>query len=201
MANAAHATFLVDPGGSHSCCRKNQRMSRSPSTRVRRLVFAGVACAALLTLPNHAQAKDDELAPKHVLLNVPEAKAKALGDKGDSKAKRPPPTSNGISYHGGPLILNTVNAYVIWYGNWTGNSAVTLIPSFLGSVGGSPYFNINTTYYNGSNVHVTGAVTYVGSTTDNYSRGTVLSDAGVQGVVSDAISSGRLPSDTTGVYF
>ena len=44
------------------------------------------------------QAKDDELAPKHVLLNVPEAKAKELGDKGDSNPHKPGPSSNGISF-------------------------------------------------------------------------------------------------------
>ena len=27
-------------------------------------------------------------------------------------------TSNGISYHGGPLILNGTRVYYIWYGNW-----------------------------------------------------------------------------------
>ena len=41
-----------------------------------------------------------------------------------------------------------------------------------------------------------------GQTTDNYSQGTALSDAGVQAVVSAAISSGALgPADPKGVYF
>ncbi|MDQ1514563.1 MAG: hypothetical protein QOE80_393, partial [Actinomycetota bacterium] len=39
------------------------------------------------------------------------------------------------------------------------------------------------------------------TTTDNYSQGTTLSDAGVQKVVSSAIGSKRLPMDTNGVYF
>ena len=38
-----------------------------------------------------------------------------------------------------------------------------------------------------------------GSTTDNYSAGTTLSDSGVQAVVSSAIASGRLPKDTGAV--
>src|SRR5713226_3602023 len=74
---------------------------------------------------------------------------------------------NGISYHGGPILLGTTNAYYIWYGNWSGNTATTILTDFANSIGGSPYFNINTTYYNGSNVHVTNAVHYAGSTTDN----------------------------------
>jgi hypothetical protein len=110
-------------------------------------------------------------------------------------------TGNGINYHGGPVILGTTNVYYIWYGNWSGNTASTILTNLAQTIGGSPYFNINTTYYDGATNHVSNAVTYSGSTNDSYSRGTALSDAGVQGVVSDAISSGRLPKDTNGVYF
>lgn len=114
-------------------------------------------------------------------------------------------TGSGISYHGGPLILggknNGVNVYLIWYGNWAGNSATTIIGNFLNAEGGSPYYNINTTYYNGSGTRVANAISLLGSTTDNYSQGTTLSDAQVQAVVSSAISSGRLPMDVNGLYF
>jgi hypothetical protein len=108
---------------------------------------------------------------------------------------------NGISYHGGPLVLGTTNAYYIWYGNWSGNSATTILTNFISSFGGSPYYNINTTYYDGSNTHVSNAVHYAGSTTDNYSQGTALSDANIQTIVTNAISSGALPKDTNAVYF
>ncbi|HEV3225272.1 MAG TPA: hypothetical protein VGZ52_00485, partial [Acidimicrobiales bacterium] len=91
-------------------------------------------------------------------------------------------------------------AYVIWYGNWTGSATPSLLTSLLSSIAPSPYFNINTTYTNGSGTAVTNAVQYAGSATDSYSRGTSLSDAGVQGVVADAITRG-LPKDTSGVYF
>lgn len=108
---------------------------------------------------------------------------------------------NGINYHGGPVMLNTTGVYYIWYGNWSGNTAVTILTDLANSIGGSPYFNINTTYYNGSNVHVSNSVAYRGSTTDNYSHGTTLSDSAVQAVVSSAITSGRLPKSTSAVYF
>jgi hypothetical protein len=117
------------------------------------------------------------------------------------KAAKPAPTSNGIVYHGGPVMLATTKMYYIWYGNWGTNTANAILTTFAQNVGGSPYFNINTTYYNGSNVHVSNSVSYGGSTTDNYSRGTSLSDSAIQGVVSDALVSGRLPYDTSGVYF
>jgi hypothetical protein len=102
-----------------------------------------------------------------------------------------------LNNHGGPVIAGGVNAYVIWYGNWSGNTATTIIPAFLSSEGGSSYFNINTTYGEG----ITNGVTYKGSTTDNYSQGTSLSDSAVEAIVSSAITSGRLPKDTNGVYF
>jgi len=109
--------------------------------------------------------------------------------------------ANGINYHGGPVVLGTTGMYYIWYGNWSGNTATTILTDFANSIGGSPYFNINTTYYNGSNVHVSNSVAYRGSTTDNYSHGTSLSDSAVQAVVSSAITSGRLPKDTNAIYF
>ena len=111
--------------------------------------------------------------------------------------------TNNIVYHQGPIITGPINVYYIWYGNWStlNPNANSIITKFGQNVGGSPYFNINTSYYNGANVHVTNSVTLKGSTTDNYSQGTSLSDAAVQTIVQSAISSGRLPLDTNGLYF
>ncbi len=108
---------------------------------------------------------------------------------------------NGIGYHGGPVILGATNVYYIWYGNWSGNSALTILPQLAAGIGGSPYFNINTTYYDGSNRRVSNAVAYAGAATDNYSRGTNITDADVQAIVAAQTSSGALPNDTNGVYF
>lgn len=110
-------------------------------------------------------------------------------------------TSNGIDYHGGPVILGTTSIYYIWYGNWSGNSADTILTSLAQTIGGSAYFNINTTYYNGSNNHVSNAVQYAGAVSDSYSQGTALSDARVQAVVKSAIGNGKLAFDPNAVYF
>jgi hypothetical protein len=123
--------------------------------------------------------------------NIPPGQAKPGGK----------PRNNGIFYHGGPLILGVTQVYYIWYGNWSGNTAVTILQDLAANIGGSAYFNINTTYFNASNVHVTNGVQSAGSTTDNYSREANIGDADVQGIVSDAITQNRLPLDTAAVYF
>ncbi|MEN3332780.1 MAG: hypothetical protein V7641_2145 [Blastocatellia bacterium] len=108
---------------------------------------------------------------------------------------------NGIQYHGGPVMLTTKTVYYIWYGNWSGNTAVSILTDLANSIGGSPYFNINSTYTNSAGTPITNSVGYGGSTTDNYSRGTRLSDTAIRNIVSDAITSGRLPKSTNGIYF
>jgi len=124
---------------------------------------------------------------------------------GPAKPGAAKPGSNGITYHGGPLMgvvgASPVSAYYIWYGNWSGNTATTILTDLMQNIAPSPYYNINTTYYNGSGAHVVNSVTYGGSTNDNYSRGTSLSDSAIQAIVSDAITSGRLPNNTSGIYF
>ena len=111
------------------------------------------------------------------------------------------PNRNTITYHNGPVILGTVNVYVIWYGNWNNNSATVIIPDFLNNIGGSPYYKINTTYFNGSGNHLANSVEFLGDTFDSYSQGSSLSDAQIKTVVASAISSGRLPKDANAVYF
>jgi hypothetical protein len=163
----------------------------------------GRCVAALLLLglglAQEAQASPGELAPKHVMFKR---------DSGQSQSNPPPAAAvgaakrgNGISYHGGPIIPGTTNAYIIWYGTWPASSTTPAITEyFLANVGGSAYYNINTTYNNGT-VAVSNAVHYGGSITTSAPLGTTLTDAGVQSVVASAITVGGLAADSNGVYF
>ena len=144
------------------------------------------------------------------LANPHKVQHRLRGDTDEDKNKDAHPSGearpvrgggNGISYHGGPVILGTTHIYYIWYGNWGSNTANSILTNLAQNIGGSPYFNINTTYYNGSNTHVSNSVQYFGSTTDNYSQGSALSDSAIQAIVSSAITSGRLPLDSNAVYF
>lgn len=123
------------------------------------------------------------------------------------------PTAGGttslsaITNHGGPVMGGPINVYLIWYGNWNQNngsdtpSGQALVRTFLSNVGNSPYFNINTSYSGGGNT-VTGLVALSPiEVNDSGSQGTRLSDAKVKTLVSNAISSGKLPKDAGGVYF
>jgi hypothetical protein len=169
------------------------------------LAIAVFAAFGIMQSAN-SQGNTQELANQKKII----ARARNNNDDGPNNEAHPggsakPTGNNGIIYHGGPVLgvvgSAPVYAYYIWYGNWSGNSAVTILTDLANNIGGSPYYNINSTYYNGSNAHIVNSVTYGGSTTDNYSRGTSLSDAAIQSVVSDAITSGRLPNNTSGVYF
>jgi hypothetical protein len=106
-----------------------------------------------------------------------------------------------IQYNGGPVMTgNQNNIYLIWYGNWN-NNAQSIITDWASNIGGSPYFNINTTYYDSTNTFVQNAMGFGGQTTDNESQGNSIDDNGVQTIVSNAIGNGSLPTDPSGIYF
>jgi hypothetical protein len=109
-------------------------------------------------------------------------------------------TGNGIEYHGGPIMPGPHNVYFIWYGNWTGNNATTILPELISGFSGSLYFNTNTTY--GDNVNnIANTVTMAGQHFDNYSKGTALTNATLLNVISASLNSGALPVDSNGIYF
>jgi hypothetical protein len=112
-----------------------------------------------------------------------------------------PSVVNGISYHGGPVMLGTTHVYYVWYGNWSSNTATTILADFAKNLGGSPYFNINTGYSDGSNHSISNSVTFGGAAFDAYSQGATINDAKVLAIVETAINNHSLPLDHQGVYF
>ncbi|HWL88433.1 MAG TPA: hypothetical protein VNO21_21670, partial [Polyangiaceae bacterium] len=111
-----------------------------------------------------------------------------------------PSSTKTFTYHGGP-VMSGITVYYIWYGNWLANSATSILSDFASSIGGSSYWAINTQYPDGAGNQPANTVFFAGSTTDSYSRGKSISDGDIRGIVSDAISSNRLPRDPNGVYF
>ena len=121
----------------------------------------------------------------------------------------------GISYHGGSVLLTGTNVAAVYWSNATiyaggpapgnpgpGSADGSLVGFFLGHLGGSPYFNINTTYTNGSQP-IANAVTY----TQYWANGTsapsgtqVVSDAQMIAMLQSGFNGGNLTYDANTVY-
>src|SRR5260370_10719141 len=110
-----------------------------------------------------------------------DARVPLMLPRGQAHRRKPPPTPNtGIYYHGGPIIYSTNVAALYWSSSVIYNGGPTpgtngnpssadysLVGFFMShlapNTGGTQYFNINTTYYDGSNTHVNNVVTYTQS--------------------------------------
>jgi len=53
------------------------------------------------------------------------------------------------TYNSGPLMTGTSHVYFIWYGDWSSNTATSVLPSFISNLSGSSYMNIVTSYSTG----------------------------------------------------
>jgi hypothetical protein len=164
--------------------------------------FAAIfGLAALVSFGSLTYAEDDrdrdpDLAPNGKGIGTVYRHGESSDHPGPARTQSNSLSGNGISYHGGPILLGTTNIHYIWYGNWGSNTATTILPAFASSIGGSSYFNINTTYTNGAGTRVSNACSLASQTNDNYSRGTNLSDNDVLAIVA-----AQNPTDTNGVYF
>jgi hypothetical protein len=109
-------------------------------------------------------------------------------------------TGNGIEYNGGPVMLGPHNVYFIWYGNFSGNVALDMLPDLIKGLNGSLYFNTNTTY--GDNTgNIANSVAMVDQTFDNYSQGTALNGTTLANVLLLPFNNGKFPVDPNGIYF
>ncbi len=121
----------------------------------------------------------------------------------------------GIFYHGGPIIYSPAIAAIYWSSGTIYNGGPTagtsgagsldgsLVGLFMRSLGGTPYWNINNTYYDGTNTHVNNSLSYTQYWADNTNvpaSGSSVSDASVQAEVVKGLTSGALTYDPSTLY-
>lgn len=122
----------------------------------------------------------------------------------------------GISFHGGPVLQATTKVVAIYWAagtiynggptpGTTGSGAAdgSLIGHFLRNVGGSPYFNINTTYTDKSGLKIVNSVNYTGFWANNTSAPsgtTSVSDAQMVAMLQSGFNSGKLIYDPGTLY-
>jgi len=122
--------------------------------------------------------------------------APALAQRGGGGVK----TDSRILYHNGPVLPGTSDVYLIWYGNFSGDTTVSILTDLTSSIGSSPYFLINTTYPDANGNAPNGAVIYAGAVNDAYSHGSDLTALAIQGIVRDNLVAYNLPFDPAGIY-
>ncbi|HWX93889.1 MAG TPA: hypothetical protein VNY29_14765 [Terriglobales bacterium] len=100
-----------------------------------------------------------------------------------------------------------MSTFIIWYGDWSNRPVPGVLTDFIKNIGGTAYFNINSSYYDcnpgGEKDSVVNRVNYGGSCKDNYSVGTSLTDQNMADIMENAIFTKKcLPHDPqNGIYF
>jgi hypothetical protein len=109
-------------------------------------------------------------------------------------------TEAGIQYHDGQVMTGTVGIYYIWYGNWNG-TAKQVLKDLASNIGGSGWWNIETTYTNGAGTKLSNSASFLGGyqyTGASYSKS--LSDSDVKTIVANTINQNKLPKKTSAIY-
>ena len=129
--------------------------------------------------------------------------------------RRAPTTDTGIYYHGGPVIYTQKVAAIYWSNRTiysrgpapgaagAGSADGSLVGFFLGHLGGSPYYNINTTYTDGVGTPIQNSVTYTqfwASNTNVPLPGVPILDSQIQAQIVSGFTSGKLTYDPSTLY-
>ncbi|HZS35818.1 MAG TPA: hypothetical protein VFF06_03280 [Polyangia bacterium] len=111
-----------------------------------------------------------------------------------------PVDTTPIQWNGGPVIHGTVNVYLLYYGlSWT-QSQTQILTNLAQSIGGSPYYNINTGYFDGSG-HAASSVRLAGAVyLNNLWKGNSISDDDVWGFVTNQFIWQQFSADPNGLF-
>ena len=126
-------------------------------------------------------------------------------------------TGTGITYHGGPVLQAATNvAAIYWAGstiypggptpgtNGAGTTDGSNVGYFMSHIGGSPYFNINTTYTNAAGLAIRNVVNYTQFWANNSynvpGTKTRVTDANMLSMLQYAFNNGKLAYDPNTLY-
>ncbi len=126
-------------------------------------------------------------------------------------------TGNGINYHGGRVLTAYTRVAAVYWSSvavyaggptpgttGAGSADGSLVGFFMRNLGGSPYFGINTTYYDASGTHVTNSVSYTqfwANNSYNVPSGSVsVSDQQMVSMLQYAFNNGKLTYDPSTLY-
>jgi len=124
--------------------------------------------------------------------------------------------TNGISYHGGPVLQNGIKVVAIYWASSTiypggpsvgavgaGSGDGSNVGLFLRNLGASPYFAINSTYTGSSGQPITASVQYTNywaNGTNAPSGTTNVSDAQMLSMLQSGFASGAITYDPSTLY-
>ncbi|MFN2603168.1 MAG: hypothetical protein ABR582_10480 [Gemmatimonadaceae bacterium] len=154
---------------------------------------------------------------KHIMKVKDEGKRDAEdAQKAQNDAKAHGSGGTGIYYHGGPVLQAATNVVSVYWSSaaiygggptppstGTGAQDGSLVGYFLNHLGGSSYFNINTTYTDGSGANIVNAVNYTGfwANDANAPSGTQsVSDAQMVSMLQSGFDSGAITYDPSTLY-
>jgi hypothetical protein len=120
--------------------------------------------------------------------------------------------ATGIDYHGGPIVYTPKVAALYWsasriynggpspgtFGSPTADHS--LVGLFISSLGGSPFFNILTTYYDSTDTNIQNIVTYTQYWADGNAPPAVPTDADIQAEIESGLTNGALTYDPSTTY-
>jgi hypothetical protein len=165
-------------------------------------------------LPNASVSSDGSAPTDNPHKNIHAIKPTQL--EAYKNAGKPGGGNTGILYHGGPVLQSGTNVAAIYWAASTiypggptpgatgsGSQDGSLIGLFMRGLGGTPYYNINSTYTDGAGAKIVNAVTYTQFYANNTSvpaNGASVSDAQIVAMLQAAFNAGKLSYNASTLY-
>lgn len=126
-----------------------------------------------------------------------------------------PTLASGMVNHGGPVLQTNTNVFNIYWsstpifvngpktGAGLGTADNSIVGYFLRYLGGSSWFNINTTYTNAAGVKIANVVNYTGywaNATNAPASSATVTDAAILTMLQSGFTAGTLKYDSSTVY-